>query len=152
MITRYRKKPVVVEAVQWDGTNYPEVANFIEWNDLKSVGFSNLGTNEITIHTLEGDMTASRGDYIVKGVDGEFYPCKPDIFKKTYDPVLDERLAEAAATGRIYVKGTDSYAETDVRVGRDCVTTPFFSAPLSEYGKTWALTKEEFAKGGKRNG
>lgn len=57
---KYRKKPVVVEAYQTD--------------------------KEIVIHTLEGDMTASVGDYIITGVNGEKYPCKPDIFEKTYEP------------------------------------------------------------------
>ena len=60
-IRKYRKKPVVVEAYQTD--------------------------REIMIHTLEGDMKASIGDYIVTGIDGEKYPCKPDIFEKTYTPV-----------------------------------------------------------------
>lgn len=60
-IRKYRKKPVVVEAYQTD--------------------------KEIMIHTLEGDMKASIGDYIVTGIDGKKYPCKPDIFEKTYTPV-----------------------------------------------------------------
>ena len=60
-IRKYRKKPVVVEAYQTD--------------------------REIMIHTLEGDMKASIGNYIVTGIDGEKYPCKPDIFEKNYTPV-----------------------------------------------------------------
>lgn len=47
-----------------------------------------ISSGEITIHTLEGDMTASKGDYIIKGINGEFYPCKPDIFAKTYEEVI----------------------------------------------------------------
>lgn len=47
-----------------------------------------LKSEELTIHTLEGNMIASKGDYIIKGVNGEFYPCKPDIFEKTYEEVV----------------------------------------------------------------
>lgn len=77
---KYRKKPVVIEAVQFTGKlsdieslNVPEVSQ-------------ELGSNTCQIPTLEGVMTASPGDWIIKGVNGEFYPCKPDIFEKTYEP------------------------------------------------------------------
>lgn len=88
MIKKYRKKPVVIEAVKYDGYNYPQVKNWIDgahnlwpqWIQIHNYG-------EFKIHTLEGDMTASVGDYIIKGVDGEFYPCKLDIFEKTYEEV-----------------------------------------------------------------
>lgn len=67
-IKKYRKKPVVIEAYQTDKV--------------------------LTIHTLEGDMIASKGDYIITGVDGEQYPCKPDIFEKTYEPVEDQQILQ----------------------------------------------------------
>ena len=76
----YRKKPVVVEAVQWTGENRAEMCEFIDpevFEIIPRVG--------LVIHTLEGDHHASPGDYIIKGVNGEFYPCKPDIFAKTYE-------------------------------------------------------------------
>ena len=76
----YRKKPVVVEAVQWTGENRAEMCEFIDpevFEIIPRVG--------LVIHTLEGDHHASLGDYIIKGVNGEFYPCKPDIFAKTYE-------------------------------------------------------------------
>ena len=76
---KYRKIPVVIEAVQWVGTNELEIKEFA--NDHAVV--DPYGT--LYILTLEGVMYASTGDYIVKGVDGEFYPCKPDIFEKTYE-------------------------------------------------------------------
>lgn len=76
---KYRKKPVVVEAVQWNGNNYKEVIDFAE----NKIWFDALGN--IWIATLEGDMVAKKGDYIIKGVQGEFYPCKPDIFEETYE-------------------------------------------------------------------
>lgn len=80
MNNKYRKKPVTIEAIQWLGTNLSEIDDFIG----KSI--TNKGTTLI-IHTLEGDMEASIGDYIIKGVKGEFYPCKPDIFLATYEKV-----------------------------------------------------------------
>ena len=79
MIKKYRKKPVIIEAVQWDGTNWIEICDFI---DMPKNGYGDY--RDVVICTLEGDMRASIGDYIIKGVNGEFYPCKPDIFDKTY--------------------------------------------------------------------
>ncbi len=76
---KYRKKPVVVEAVQWNGNNHKEVIDFVE----NKIWFDALGN--IWIATLEGDMVAKKGDYIIKGVQGEYYPCKPDIFAETYE-------------------------------------------------------------------
>ena len=81
MARAYRKKPVVVEAVQWTGENHAEMCEFIDpevFEIIPRVG--------LLIHTLEGDHHASPGDYIIKGVNGEFYTCKPDIFAKTYEP------------------------------------------------------------------
>lgn len=80
MVAFYRKKPVVIQALLWTGDNHVEVLQFctkcfiIEGSNLK-------------IATLEGTMSASPGDYIIRGVEGEFYACKPDIFKKTYESV-----------------------------------------------------------------
>ena len=84
MIKKYRKKPVVVEAVQWTGKNHVEMCEFIDWEVLEIRPKEGL-----IIHTLEGDHHASPGDYIIKGVNGEFYPCKPDIFSKTYESEAD---------------------------------------------------------------
>jgi hypothetical protein len=77
---RYRKKPVVIEAMQWTGDNFREIT---DWADDV---WSKAGQTLI-IPTLEGDHTAQRGDWIIRGVAGEFYPCKPDIFEQTYEPV-----------------------------------------------------------------
>lgn len=82
MVRQYRKKPVVIEAIQWTGNNLNEIVMFTEKHNLQ------CGENELKIKTLEGNMIASLGDYIVKGVKGEFYPCKPDIFEQTYEEVL----------------------------------------------------------------
>lgn len=82
---KVRKKPVEAEAVLWDGTNLKEIKNFVGKN-LIDLTLSNKTT--IMIDTLEGLMKVSTGDFIIKGIEGEFYPCKPDIFYKTYE-VLD---------------------------------------------------------------
>lgn len=81
---KYRKKPVVIEAVQWTGNNIAEVAEFM---DTCKAFHINSSSKSIIIETLEGAMTASKEDYIIKGVQGEFYPCKPDIFTSTYEKV-----------------------------------------------------------------
>lgn len=75
---RYRKRPVVIDAVQWNG-NKDEVKEF--YPDCC------FDDGLVYIDTLEGTMKASHGDYIIKGVNGEFYPCKPDVFEKTYEAV-----------------------------------------------------------------
>ena len=88
---KYRKKPVTIEAIQWDGLNLHEIIEFVgddliyEINDTAwQVGKDRPHVN-MTIKTLEGDHKVSKGDYIIKGVAGEFYPCKPDIFAQTYE-------------------------------------------------------------------
>ena len=82
---QYRKKPVVIEAVQWDGTidGCIEVYKILEEGNHEVT----LGDGKLKIPTLEGVISASPGDYIVKGIKGEVYPCKPDIFEQTYDEV-----------------------------------------------------------------
>lgn len=94
---KYKKKPIVIEAVQLKEDNIREIESFIKGKDIKLE--SRMEIEKFTqyedivlkegrkINTLEGTMTASIGDYIIKGVNGEFYPCKPDIFEKTYEPV-----------------------------------------------------------------
>ena len=88
MIKQYKKKPVVIEAIQFDGWTWAECYQFMSKERL----FFPQGIKKeekIEIETLEGTMTASVGDYIIKGVNGEFYPCKPDIFDKTYEEVKE---------------------------------------------------------------
>lgn len=84
-MAQYRKKPVVIEAVQRDATAKT-------WNEIQSMGCTDtvpgeMGGGHFLIKTLEGYMRADIGDWIIKGVKGEFYPCKPDIFERTYDAV-----------------------------------------------------------------
>lgn len=80
---RYRKKPVQIEAIRYDHTNAELLR---EWSD-GAVGYEHRTTGGINVNTLEGPIWARVGDYIIKGVAGEFYPCKPDIFEKTYELV-----------------------------------------------------------------
>lgn len=84
-MAKYRKKPVVVEAVQWKGDNYDEIVGFTKV-DIFQVD----NTSFIIIKTLEGLMKCSLGDYIIKDVQGEVYPCKPDIFLATYEEVIED--------------------------------------------------------------
>ena len=78
---KYRKKPIVVEAIKWTGDNVKEISKFMGASHISY----DLWNCKISIATLEGIMEASMGDYIIKGVQGEFYPCKLDIFQKTYE-------------------------------------------------------------------
>lgn len=84
---KYRKKPVVVEAIQFTGEpdNLAMISEF-SGADI-AVSWIDPITPKIVVKTLEGTLQARSGDYIIKGVHGEFYPCKPDIFKETYEPV-----------------------------------------------------------------
>lgn len=82
----YVKKPVVVQAVEYNGANKEEIEAFVG-KKLNTVFTELKEPLEIKIPTLEGDMKASKGDYIIKGIKGEFYPCKPDVFEKIYDVV-----------------------------------------------------------------
>jgi hypothetical protein len=85
MVKKYTKKPLVVEAVIWDGSNRSEIFQFC------SLSYFNyeFGSSDpkLMIQTLEGPMSASVGDYIIKGIKNEFYTCKSDVFKLTYDSI-----------------------------------------------------------------
>ena len=83
----YRKKPVVIEAIQFTGQNDTEIADFV-----RAEGYDPDDTRPSwMIRTSEGTMRADVGDWIIKGVKGEFYPCKPDIFEATYEEAGDGR-------------------------------------------------------------
>ena len=93
----YRKKPVIIEAIQWNGNNLEEVMKFIG-SEFEYQEKTSYATNKfyfdvfrgLRLNTLEGKMNVSINDYIIKGIQGEFYPCKPDIFELTYEKVGDE--------------------------------------------------------------
>ena len=97
---KYKKLPVEIEAEQWNGQNVVDIYNFLEGTNYECEleGVKTEGKNfyikfenkcctmgSLIIKTLEGDMKANIGDYIIKGINGEYYPCKPDIFEKTYE-------------------------------------------------------------------
>lgn len=108
-MTQYRKKPITIEAVRFDGLNPTEIKDFVGKNcEVK------IYDNEVTppvacivIHTLEGDMKVSKGDYIIKGVKGEFYPCRPDIFEQTYESAESQKGLDEAAD--MYAPDLPSY-------------------------------------------
>jgi len=86
---KYRKKPVVIEAKQLTPENEEEVYNWIVHSGGSVLGASGGEHVSLTIHTLEGEMKVSKDDYVIKGVEGEFYPCKPNIFEQTYELVVE---------------------------------------------------------------
>jgi len=82
---KFRKKPIVIEAVLWNGSNHEDVM------ELSNFGITIYErSHTCRIQTLEGDMTAGVGDWIIKGITGEIYSCKSDIFEQTYEPVEEE--------------------------------------------------------------
>lgn len=81
---KFRKKPVVIEAVRWDG-DLTTVEPLLIGSTTRELE-QDLIDPSLVIRTLEGNMRADVGDWIIKGVNGELYPCKPDIFEKTYEP------------------------------------------------------------------
>ena len=85
----YRKKPVVIEAIRWDGADVDSILAFCLGSASIRRPYVRTESNQhyLLIETREGVMTAEKGDWIIKGVKGEFYPCKPDIFDITYDEV-----------------------------------------------------------------
>lgn len=89
---KYRKKPVVIEAMQFDGYESTATDIIKALGDGKSFAMKHRGNDfhgnliDFSIMTMEGEMSASPGDWIIKGVKGEIYPCKPEIFAATYEP------------------------------------------------------------------
>lgn len=83
----YRKKPVVIEAVKFGGssTDVAAIQKWIAGGEYQEPHITTRDIRSLEIHTLEGVMTADPGDWIIRGVNGEFYPCKPDIFDATYE-------------------------------------------------------------------
>jgi len=83
-MARFRKKPIVIDAVQFTGSNAFEIWGFV--GDREALNCDMLhSTDHPVIRTLEGTMEVTPGDWVIKGVKGEFYPCKPDIFEATYE-------------------------------------------------------------------
>jgi len=84
---KFRKKPIVIDAVQWTGDNLAEVFNGLNMQHMELRAVWPGATNGcLYIRTSEGEMRADENDWIIRGVKGEVYPCKPDIFAATYEP------------------------------------------------------------------
>lgn len=81
MMAKFKRKPIVYEAVQWTGENIEEISKFANSAQVSRM----VGVSELVIETLGGNMIAEAGDWIIKGVKGEFYPCKPDVFQESYE-------------------------------------------------------------------
>ena len=101
-MNKYRKKPIVIEAIQLQN-NYNSIKKCVEFmgqhvseSYMSKIKFEEyveiVKNNGMKIQTLEGEITASINDYIIKGVKGEFYPCKPDIFEQTYEKIMEKRI------------------------------------------------------------
>jgi hypothetical protein len=98
-MAKYRKKPVVIEAMKWTGSNVVDMEKFA------STKVEYTLDNCLIVDTLEGTMKANIGDYIIKGIQGEFYPCKSDIFEVTYEST-DKKKKDALLD---YVKELENY-------------------------------------------
>lgn len=87
---KYKKKPVVIDAIQFkdDPDTLIEIQEFMGGSELR-ISYAKPNNPVLKIETLEGVMDASVGDFIIRGVKGEYYPCKPDIFEQTYEPVTE---------------------------------------------------------------
>jgi len=102
-VKKYTKKPATIEAIEWTGDNFDDIVEFDENERACLRDRVYLRTGTLFIETLEGDMKATIGDYIIKGVDGELYPCKPEIFKKTYEECIV--VEELASDDMFYSEG-----------------------------------------------
>ena len=126
---KYRKKPVVIEAIQFTGENWKEI------NDFTKRGISEVGDGAdeqgniiprphyALIYTLEGVMRADINDWVIKGVKGEFYPCKPDIFEATYEKVIEGIEAFATPLEPIDEKELDKCIKTELDKQGLCIVT-----------------------------
>ncbi len=127
---KFRKKPVVIEAVQFTGENHEEIMDFMDGRLIVGIPQATkprLEDGVIIIKTLEGGMTASVGDWIIKGVQGEFYPCKPDIFLRQHmnRQTKGNQMAKSKTTAlqiAVYDMGKNDLPEKLIREVEDAVT------------------------------
>lgn len=122
---KYRKKPVVIEAIKYEKEHIDRALDFCNNNENLQY---NPEDNEYYIHTLEGDMKVSDGDYIIKGINGEFYPCKPDIFEKTYEKLEEEIQNNKTKKFKISFEfePCDDWSEADVKEMVEKVIDPIY--------------------------
>jgi hypothetical protein len=86
-VAQYRKRPLVITAMQWTGENIHELITELTTTLEKPLRYPYMLNGELIVPTLEGTLRAQKGDYIIRGVDDELYPCKKEIFQKTYELV-----------------------------------------------------------------
>jgi len=103
MIKKYRKKPVIIRVVRWDG----KIGTYNEIRGKLALGYSRqiamgVGDDCLYIDTLEGTMKANIGDYIIKGIKGEIYPCKPDVFESTYEEIKEGKMMRVNKMKDVY--------------------------------------------------
>ena len=132
----YRKKPVVIEAVQWTGLNLEEIKSFVgrnlQYDIIDTAWEVGKGAPHVNmkIHTLEGDHECIKGDFIIKGVNGEFYPCKPDIFEKTYEYTGKDSTDKISNADRIRSMSDEELADIIgilAESNEDCAKCPAVS-------------------------
>lgn len=137
---KFKKKPVVIEAMQFDlyGHNGEEV---VKWANSRTIQYIN---SHLYIETLEGVLEASHYDWIVKGVKGELYPCKPDIFALTYEPVVD-MLVDKEADGRIEALMAKNLSKGGVNTKYQITQRPPSPPPMKPDSKTIeSLTDKDY--------
>lgn len=112
----YRKKPILVEVIKWNGDNFSDIEKFtndnVRYHSYYEKNEYAESKTTLVIPTLEGDMIVSIGDYIIRGVKGEYYPCKPNIFEMTYE--LASTSSQTEINGS---KGSDEYKYHEQRRG-----------------------------------
>ncbi len=151
-MSQYRKKPVVIEAVLYDGTN-----TAARWVNEHGGNTYHDECGLFLIRTLEGDMRADQGDWIIKGVMGEFYPCKPDIFAATYELVVGGRRMKASEIVKFINATIEKHGdmkvvaqtETDLRDSR---VTGFWTKVVPATGEMVLVVCHNDAREARRDG
>lgn len=97
---KYRKKPIVIDAIQLDFSNWTEIETFLGADYPTTAWVPDRGSR-LFIRTLEGVMEAKPGDWIIRGIKGELYPCKDDIFRASYEEATDQKIVVANTIGTV---------------------------------------------------
>lgn len=148
---KYRKKPVVIEAVQWTGLNLEEIKAFVgkdlQYDIIDTAWEVGKGAPHVNmkIHTLEGDHECTKGDFIIKGINGEFYPCKPDIFEKTYEYDGKDSTGKTTNADAIRSMSDEEMAEI-IMCPYDTAGKPADIMPCVKDGNIQELVSPEYCK------
>ena len=136
---KFRKKPVVIDAIIWNGDNIEEVER---WTN--KVAHWSSERNKVLIDTLEGPMEASVGDYIIRGVQGEYYACKPDIFAETYDVAYSSYTMDFGNALNMMKDGTRMHRSS---WGHPYCVTVALKENIARWGNTDYYLRIEFPDG-----